>query len=121
MSECRNVGRLHEALSTLPTTLDETCERILSNIEPLYKPEVPHILQWLACSLRPLSLQALPEIVAFDANYDHRFSGENCFAEPEEVLTICSGLVISIGTDGDDDNGSDETSEENFDYKIFSS
>ncbi len=89
-SECRNVSKLHEALNTLPTTLDETYNRILSNIEPLYKPEVLHILQWLACSLRPLSLEEVAEIVAFDADNDNRFNGENRFAESEEVLAIYS-------------------------------
>lgn len=102
-SDCRNVGKLREALNILPTRLDETYHRILSNIKPLYKPEVLHILQWLTCSLRPLSLAEVAEIVAFNVDNDNRFNGENRFAEPKEVLTICSSLVISLNTDGDDD------------------
>jgi len=89
-------------------TLDETYDRILSNIEPLYRPEVLHILQWLTCSLRPLSLEEVAEIVAFDSNNDSQFNCENRFAEPEEVLTLCSSLVISIDTNVDDDKDSSE-------------
>lgn len=89
-------------------TLDETYDRILSNIEPLYRPEVLHILQWLTCSLRPLSLEEVTEIVAFDSNNGSQFNSENRFAEPEEVLTLCSSLVISIDTNVDDDKESGE-------------
>lgn len=53
------------------------------------------ILQWLSCSLRPLYLEEVAEIVAFDVDNDSKFNIENRFAEPEEILKICSNLVTT--------------------------
>jgi ankyrin repeat protein len=60
---------------------------------------VHQILQWLSCSLRPLYLEEVAEIVAFDVDNDSKFDIENRFAEPEEILKICSSLVTSTNTD----------------------
>ena len=90
-------------MGSLPETLDETYDRILCKIDPLFKREVLHILQWLTCSLRPLSLHEVAEVVAFDVDSDEKFNDENRLAEPEDVLNICSSLVISIETDSGDD------------------
>ena len=90
-------------MNSLPETLDETYDRILCQIDPLYKREVLHILQWLTCSLRPLSLDEVAEIVAFDVDSDNKFNCENRLAEPEDVLNMCSSLVIDIETNSDDD------------------
>ena len=92
------MGKLRQTLNSLPETLDETYDRILCQIDPLFKREVLHILQWLTCSLRPLSLEEVAEIVAFDVDSDGRFNVEKRLAEPADVLTMCSSLVIIIGT-----------------------
>ena len=88
-------------MSSLPETLDETYDRILCKIDPLFKREVLHILQWLTCSLRPLSLDEVAEIVAFDVDSDWKFNDENRLAEPEDVLNMCSSLVISVEPDSE--------------------
>lgn len=62
-----------------------------------------HILQWLTYSLRPLSLDEVAEVVAFDVDSDNKFNDENRLVDPEDVLNMCSSLVISIETDSDDD------------------
>ena len=90
-------------MNSLPETLDETYDRILCQIDPLFKREVLHILQWLTCSLRPLSLDEVAEIVAFDVDSDDKFNCENRLAEPKDVLNMCSSLVINIETNSDDD------------------
>ena len=102
LSGCLSLGKLRHTLDSLPETLDETYDRILCKIDPLFKREVLHILQWLTCSLRPLSLDEVAEVVAFDVDSDDKFNDENRLAEPEDVLNICSSLVISIETDSDD-------------------
>ena len=96
------MGKLRQTLNSLPETLDETYDRILCQIDPLFKREVLHILQWLTCSLRPLSLNEVAEIVAFDIDSDDKFNGENRLAEPEDVLNMCSSLVINIETNSHD-------------------
>ena len=97
------MGKLRQTLNSLPETLDETYDRILCQLDPLFKREVLQILQWLTCSLRPLSLEELAETVAFDVDSDDKFNVENRLAEPTDVLTMCSSLVINIGTNSDDD------------------
>ena len=103
LSGCLSLGKLRQTLDSLPETLDETYDRILCQIDPLYKREVLHILQWLTCSLRPLFLDEVAEIVAFDVDSDDKFNVENRLAEPEDVLNMCSSLVINIETNSDDD------------------
>ena len=98
LSGCLSLGKLRQTLNSLPETLDETYDRILCQIDPLFKREVFHILQWLTCSLRPLALEEVAETVAFDVDSDGRFNVENRLAEPADVLTMCSSLVITIGT-----------------------
>ena len=97
------MGKLRQTLNSLPETLDDTYDRILCQIDPLFKREVLHILQWLTCSLRPLSLDEVAEIVAFDVDSDDKFNSENRLAEPEDVLKICSSLVINIETNSDEE------------------
>lgn len=103
LSGCLSLGKLRQSLDSLPETLDETYDRILCKIDPLFKREVLHILQWLTYSLRPLSLDEVAEVIAFDVDSDDKFNDENRLAEPEDVLNICSSLVISVETDSDDD------------------
>ena len=43
----------------------------------------------------------MAEIVAFDVDSDDKFNVENRLAEPEDVLNMCSSLVISIETNSD--------------------
>lgn len=102
LSSCLNLSRLRQALESLPETLDETYDRILCNIDPFFKQETLHILQWLTFSWRPLSLEEIAEIVAFDIENDTKYNNENRLAEPEDVLNICSSLVITTDTDSDD-------------------
>lgn len=108
LSGCLSLGKLRQSLDSLPETLDETYDRILCKIDPLFKREVLHILQWLTYSLRPLSLDEVAEVIAFDVDSDDKFNDENRLAEPEDVLNICSSLVISVETDSDDDQKDNE-------------
>ena len=101
LSGCLSLVKLRQTLGSLPETLDETYERILCKIDPLFKREVLHILQWLTYSLRPLSLEEVAEIVAFDVEAGYQFNDENRLAEPEDVLNMCSSLVISVEPDSE--------------------
>lgn len=96
LSSCINLSKLREALDSLPTTLDETYDRILCKIEPRYKLEVLQILQWLTCSLRPLSLEEVAELYAVDVSEEKIFNFDKRLADPDDVLEICSSLVTCI-------------------------
>ena len=97
-----------KALKKLPKTLEETYERILRQIDEDYAEEAHAILQWLAYSCQPLSLEQVAEIAAFDTSpgqssdsedYNVSFTPENRFDSVSWVRRILSGLVIVTGVD----------------------
>lgn len=55
LCKCRTVPRLRKALKELPRSLDETYERILSNIHEEHAEAAQAVLRWLLVSERPLS------------------------------------------------------------------
>jgi len=57
---------LRQFLNDLPDTLDETYDRILKNINKAQKDDARHLLQCLAVASRPLEVEELAEILAFD-------------------------------------------------------
>ena len=105
------MSKLRQALNSLPKTLDETYDRILSKIDPDYTSEVLHVLHWLTHSRRPLSLEEVAEVFAFSVESDSKFNYENRLADPRDILYICSSLVIGMDTDNDDKRGSGTSAE----------
>lgn len=100
LSRCLSLSKLRHTLDALPPTLDGTYDRILCNIDPMFKRETLHILQWLAYSMRPLTINQVAELVAFDVESEPRFDAANRFAEIEEVLDLCSSLTLCSMPDG---------------------
>ena len=101
LSGCRSLSKLRIALDSLPETLDETYERILDEIDESDRKEVLRVLQWLTYSRRPLSVDEVAEIVAFETSDDSvAFNKDNRLPEPEEILDICSSLVITVDAKG---------------------
>ena len=98
MSSCWTLSKLRNALESLPQTLDETYDRILCGLNPSYKREILHVLQWLTFSQRPLRLEEIAEVFAFDEGNDvmAKFNCENRLSDPKEILEICSSLVDCI-------------------------
>jgi hypothetical protein len=84
---------LRKALATLPPTLDQTYDRILSAISEEDSEYALRILQWLAFSARPLSIDEVAEAVAINAERDPAFDRDEVLEDPLEVLNICSSLV----------------------------
>ena len=84
-------------MKTLPKTLDETYERILVNIDEMYREDVQKVLQFLAFSARPVSLDEVVEVLAVTFEGSPRFDPEQRYPEPRDILTRCSSLVsISV-------------------------
>ena len=90
--KCKKAKQVREALNTLPKTLDETYERILSNIPDEYIEDVRRVLQCLICSFHPLDVREVAEIVAIDTAEPY-YDPENRYPSPRELLSVCSGLV----------------------------
>jgi hypothetical protein len=83
-----------KALEELPATLDETYERILTNIPKSDFDEARSILQWLAFSERPLTLQEVAEAAVLKPGDDPINPDERLY-DASEVLRICYSLISS--------------------------
>ena len=64
LAECSNLSELRKALHSLPATLEETYIRILPCIRRESRSDVVKLLQWLAFSVRPLTLLEMAEVFA---------------------------------------------------------
>ncbi|KAH9160508.1 hypothetical protein EDB89DRAFT_882597 [Lactarius sanguifluus] len=93
---------LRQFLNELPETLDETYERILRGINKAQKDNARRLLQCLAVAVRPLRVEELAELLAFD------FQGSGSGKIPklkddwrwddqeEAVLSTCSSLIVIV-------------------------
>ena len=96
-------ANLRHALEELPKSLDETYKRILNEINNANRVHAHRLLQCLAVALRPLRVEELAEVLAFDLttggmpklNADWRWEDQE-----EAVLSACSSLVSVIIDDG---------------------
>ncbi len=95
LRKCLKLPVLRQKLKSLPSTLNETYSRILLAIEDEYKQDAYKILQWLAFSARPLSLDEVIEALAIDLDTDDSpwFNPDLKIIDPQEVFTICSSLI----------------------------
>ncbi|KAN0141609.1 hypothetical protein V8E53_000071 [Lactarius tabidus] len=96
---------LRRILRELPRSLDETYDCILKNINPAAQDYAHRLLQCLTVAVRPLRLEELAEVLAFD--FDDAPGGipqlnTDWRREDQEraVLSTCSSL-ITIVPDGD--------------------
>jgi hypothetical protein len=84
---------LRKSLATLPQTLDQTYDRILTAISEEDCKYATRILQWLTFSARPLSVEEIAEVAAIDVEHDPAFDRDEVLEDPLEALNICSSLV----------------------------
>ena len=96
---------LRQYLNELPETLDETYERILKGINKAQKDNAHRLLQCLTVAVRPLLVEELAELLAFDFQVttsggiptlkeDWRWDDHE-----EAVLSTCSSLITIIPRD----------------------
>jgi ankyrin repeat protein len=97
---------LRQYLNELPESLDETYERILKGINKAQKDNAHRLLQCLTVAVRPLRVEELAELLAFDfqasisggipkLRKDWRWDDQE-----EAVLSTCSSLIAIIPRDG---------------------
>ncbi|KAI5841635.1 hypothetical protein BZA05DRAFT_380346 [Tricharina praecox] len=95
----RNDKAIKKALTSLPSGLNETYERIVGGISDDDKDLALRILRWLTCSLRPLSVSELVEGIAIELG-DTELDPETFLNDPEDVIEICGSLVqLDINAD----------------------
>ena len=97
---------LRQYLNELPETLDETYDRILKGISKAQKNNAHRLLQCLTVAVRPLLVEELAELLAFDfqastvggiptLKEDWRWDDQE-----EAILSTCSSLITIIPRDG---------------------
>jgi ankyrin repeat protein len=93
---------LRQYLNELPETLDETYERILKGMNKGQKDNAHRLLQCLTVAVRPLRVEELAELLAFDfqasttggiptLKEDWRWDDQE-----EAVLSTCSSLIAIV-------------------------
>jgi ankyrin repeat protein len=93
---------LRQFLNALPDTLDETYERMLRGINKAQKDNAHRLLQCLAVAVRPLRVEELAELLAFDFQTSHTGGiptlKEDWRWDDEEgaVLSTCSSLITVV-------------------------
>ncbi len=90
-------------LEELPDSLDETYERILREIRKPNQGHAHRLLQCLVVAVRPLRVEELAEVLAFDFNtggMPKLNPGWRWEDQEEAVMSACSSLV-TIVKDGD--------------------
>jgi ankyrin repeat protein len=96
LGKCRNRAMLRKSLATLPPTLDKTYDQILSTIPDEDSAFAMRILQWLAFSERPLSVEEVAEVIAMDITRSPVFVRDEIMEDPLDTLDICSSLVTVV-------------------------
>src|SRR6266403_5372296 len=101
LRRCRS-GCIRKALDELPSTLDETYERTLLDIDEDNRAYAYRLFQCITVASRPLRVEELAEFLAFDLDDEKnpRFNADWRPDDPEdEVLSICSSLVAVVEVD----------------------
>ncbi len=94
---------IRRILEELPDSLDETYERILKGIRKHNQRHAHRLLQCLVAAARPLRIEELAELLAFDFDAEGipelnpKWRLED---QKEAVMSTCSSLVITV-EDGD--------------------
>ena len=94
---------IRKALNELPTTLDETYERVLQEIPKEKREHAHRLFQCLVVAIRPLRVEELAELFAIEFDRDAGPSLKKGWRpeSPEDaVLSACSTLIAVIENRG---------------------
>ena len=90
---------VRRTLGELPESLDGTYERVLKEIRMANRTHAHRLLQCLAVAVRPLRVEELAEVLAFDFNAQgtpRLNPGWRWEDQEEAVLSACSSLVAVV-------------------------
>ena len=96
LRKCLRPAAVRKTLSTLPSTLDETYERVLLNIDEQYEQAALVALTWLVVARRVLTIEELAEAISIDTDSEGLFDPSNRFFEPNTICSVLSGLVSIV-------------------------
>lgn len=90
---CLHYPALKKALNSLPRDLHDTYARILDSVDNLKKPWTIRILQFLAYSERPLTLDEMVDALAVEPDAKEQDLSKNRMPFPDEIAGYTSTLV----------------------------
>ena len=94
---------IRSTLMSLPSTLDDTYQRILEGIPEQRREYALRLFQFMAVSIRPFRVEELADILAFrfEAGVAPRFEEDCPEVDPEEaLLSTCSTMIVIATVDG---------------------
>ncbi|KAL8849121.1 MAG: hypothetical protein Q9221_005890 [Calogaya cf. arnoldii] len=107
LARCRSISELRKALLSLPKDLDDSYARILRTIDD--EEDYAHvfkILQLLVASNEPVTIDEAAETVLIELDSTPQVHIDRRLVDPEDVLSMCSALVIlEIQEDEEDFRG----------------
>ncbi|KAI3326723.1 hypothetical protein HD806DRAFT_488009 [Xylariaceae sp. AK1471] len=89
--ECEDL--LDQLLHSLPQSLDETYERMLSNIAPAFVDYARRMLTLLCCARRPLTLPELIDGIAVELGDPPKFNPKRKLRSVDAVHRVCPGFI----------------------------
>ncbi|KAF2874211.1 ankyrin repeat-containing domain protein [Massariosphaeria phaeospora] len=89
-------AQVNNVLKTLPTTLDETYERILMSFPDIHQEYALRMLHWLTFSKRPMRLREIAEVIAINRDNEPAFDEDDKLEDPLDALMICGSLFTVI-------------------------
>src|SRR6267154_2626322 len=101
---------VRRTLKELPESLDETYERILTEIKKPNRGLAQRVLQCLVVAVRPLRVAELAEVLAVDLDDSEgipRLNADWRWEDQEQALLIACSSLIAIVQAGDGDGDSD--------------
>ena len=93
LCKCNNLVALRKELQSLPRTLEGTYNRILCDIDDSHTNDAVKVLQWLCFSARPVLLTEMVDVLAVDNQDTLKFIPDLRYADPRDILTMCSSLI----------------------------
>ncbi|KAL8884826.1 MAG: hypothetical protein Q9215_007210 [Flavoplaca cf. flavocitrina] len=95
LTKCRSVVELRRALLSLPKDLDDTYARILRRIDDEgHYLQVWKILQLLVGSNGPVTIDEVAETITIELDSMPQVDLDRRLNDPDDVLSMCSALVI---------------------------
>jgi hypothetical protein len=99
LKSAKSQSAIQEALANLPTGLDKMYDQALSRIHPDNQEQAIRALNWLAFSIRPLTLSELAEAMAIDPKLSSPFIKDRRLFNLKDVLDFLPGLVAVVEDD----------------------
>lgn len=97
LEKCPSNKAVNKQLKSLPGDLNSTYEQILLRIPEHFHDHLKKFLQWLAFSIRPMTIEEIAETVTvdLDAETGPSYQLDQKYIDPKDIFTACSSLITT--------------------------